>query len=180
VRWQGVGEASGGFSSAGAPAPADSMGSSSDGGASWSGSTAAFPARSAQGKEPRGLAEVRGAVLEGKEAGVSGERMTTKTGLLWIRLSPSLSAARGGEGQRSHAREWDVEERSGVRGRVARGGGFYSDGGLASSCTGVEAEWAGEGRSTARFSSRLVSDRCHHAQKNRAREERGRFGLGFW
>jgi hypothetical protein len=82
VRWQGVGKASGGFSSAGAPAPADSRGSSSDGGASKRGSTAAFTARSAQGKEPRGLAEVRGAVLEGKEAGVSGERMTTKTLLL--------------------------------------------------------------------------------------------------
>jgi hypothetical protein len=67
---------------------------SSGDGAPWSGSTAAFPARSAQGKEPRGLAEVRGWFLEGKEAGVSGERTTIENGLLWLWLSPSLASAR--------------------------------------------------------------------------------------
>jgi hypothetical protein len=42
--------------------------SSSDG-APWSGSTAAFPVRSAQGKEPRGLAEVRGGFWREKRPG---------------------------------------------------------------------------------------------------------------
>jgi hypothetical protein len=32
--------------------------------------------------------------LEGKEAGVSGERTTTENGLLWLWLSPSLALAR--------------------------------------------------------------------------------------
>jgi hypothetical protein len=49
---QGVGAASGGVSSAGASAPASNPGSFSDGGAPWSGSTAAFPAKSVQGKDP--------------------------------------------------------------------------------------------------------------------------------
>jgi hypothetical protein len=85
--------------------------------------------------------------LEGKEARLSGERMTTKTGVLWLWLSPSLSAARGGEGHRSHARECDVEERSGVRERVARGRGFYSCGGAwDSGVGGGRDQCEGEGR----------------------------------
>jgi hypothetical protein len=45
---------------------------SSGNSAPWSGSTAAFLARSAKGKEPRGLAEVRGVGFGGKRG--QGER----------------------------------------------------------------------------------------------------------
>jgi hypothetical protein len=65
--------------------------------------------------------------LEGKEAGVSGERMTTENGLLWLRLSPSLASARERRdnalaiGERCGGEKW-------CEGRVAWGGGFYSCG----------------------------------------------------
>jgi hypothetical protein len=102
---QGVRAASGGVYSAGVSAPAGSPVFSSDGGAPWNGSTAVPPANSAQGKDPQGLAEVRGRVVGGKR----GWSMLGEGGHLpgpsqrATALSPSLSAARGGEGQRYRA-----------------------------------------------------------------------------
>jgi hypothetical protein len=102
---QGVRAASGGIYGVGVSAPMGSPVFSSEGSAPWNGSMAASLANSVQGKDPRGLAEVRGRVVGGKRGrarlGEGGhlpgpsQRATA--------LSPSLSAARGGEGQRYHA-----------------------------------------------------------------------------
>jgi hypothetical protein len=68
--------------------------------------------------------------LERNEVGVSGERADIFLVVhRELRLSLSLALQREGEGgQRSRACEGSGEVRSGVRGRVARGGGFYSCG----------------------------------------------------
>jgi hypothetical protein len=127
-----VGDASGGVSSAGAPAPAGSTGSSSDGGAPWSGSTAEFPAKSAQGKELRGLAKVRGQVFRGKGGqgnfGEGGHLLGASQRV--SALSLALCSERERRATLSRLRVGCGGEWSGVRGRVARGGGFYSDGGF--------------------------------------------------
>jgi hypothetical protein len=102
---------------------------SSGDGAPWSSSTATSPARSAQGKGSWWLAEVKERV-----AGVKGGRGERGEGGHLLSASLRVSALslprplqrEGEDGQRSHACERGVEERSGVRGRVARGGGFYS------------------------------------------------------
>jgi hypothetical protein len=89
---------------------------SSGDGAPWSGSTAAFPARSTQEKEPWRLAEVKVVVFGGKggwgEQGEGGHLLGASQRA--SALSPSLSAARGRERQCSRACERVVEERSGV------------------------------------------------------------------
>jgi hypothetical protein len=53
--------------------------------------------------------------------------MTTERNLPWLRLSLSLASARRGSALALGER-WGGEEWSGVRGRVAWGGGFYSCG----------------------------------------------------
>jgi hypothetical protein len=102
---QGVGAAPGGVSSAGASAPASSSVTSSGGGTPRRGPTAASPAKSVQGKEPRGLAEARGHLVGGKRGwgrlGEGGYLLVPSQGT----TAPSLSAARGREGQRS--RSWE-------------------------------------------------------------------------
>jgi hypothetical protein len=71
-----------------------------------------FPVNSAQGKEPRGLAEVRGWVFGGKGGrGELGEDDHLLR-LFWFRLSPSLASARERRdsalalGERCGGEEW--------------------------------------------------------------------------
>jgi hypothetical protein len=71
-----------------------------------------FPAKSVQGKDPWGLAEVRGQVFGGKGGrGELGED-DHLLGLLWFRLSPSLASARERRdsalalGERCGGEEW--------------------------------------------------------------------------
>jgi hypothetical protein len=63
----------------------------------------------------------------GKEAGESLERMTTYLGFFGFGSLPRSLQRERGETMLSRSGR-GVEERSGVRGRVARGGGFYSCG----------------------------------------------------
>jgi hypothetical protein len=77
---------------------------SSDGGAPRHGSTAAFPANSAQGKDSWGFAEVSGRVFGVKGGRERSGRAATSSALhRELLLSPSLSAARGKGGQCSRA-----------------------------------------------------------------------------
>jgi hypothetical protein len=80
-------------------------GVSSDGGTPWHGPMAKLSVRSAQGKELRGLAEARGHFVGGKRGwgrlGEGGYLLVPSQGT----MAPSLSAARGREGQCS--RSWE-------------------------------------------------------------------------
>jgi hypothetical protein len=88
---------------------------SSGDGAPWSGSTAAFPARSVQGKEPWRLAEVKGVVFGGKGGRVRrGEGGHLLGGSQRApALSPLLAAARG-RGRAALPRRGEGSGESGV------------------------------------------------------------------